>query len=231
MREVANSRVLDDVRRALGRSQTLETAPLGPFVEPIAVDDAATILEKFATEAAALGSKLYRVTSAAMAGEQLADLCRQFSTSHLVFSAAEIFQELQLEAFLKTKGLTVSHAQVFSKLAKSNLITQLATAPIGVTGIDSAIAETGTILLTSAEDQSLLVSLLPPIHVAIFKASQIKQGLPEVIEKLGAEHMSGNSLTRSATFISGPSRTSDVELTLSIGVHGPKELHLIVLEG
>ena len=98
-----------------------------------------------------------------------------------------------------------------------------------MTAADYAIAETGTVALGSDEEGALLVSLLPVIHVAVLRASQIVCSLGAAIGKLKAERMTRAEPCRSATFITGPSRTSDVELVLSIGVHGPKELHLIIL--
>lgn len=74
-----------------------------------------------------------------------------------------------------------------------------------------------------------MVSLLPPIHIAIDESSQIKQSLTTVLSDLARESIGRHDPSRSATFITGPSRTADVELTLTIGVHGPKELHLVVL--
>jgi L-lactate dehydrogenase complex protein LldG len=75
-----------------------------------------------------------------------------------------------------------------------------------------------------------LVSLLPPVHIAVLRSSQIVASLDEAITNLSSRRTNQADAWRSATFITGPSRTGDVELTLSIGVHGPKELHVIILE-
>jgi len=97
----------------------------------------------------------------------------------------------------------------------------------GITGAQWAIAETGTLVLESEEERHRLISLVPPVHIAIIEASRIRQTMGEVLGLI-SEHGS-DALSRTVTFITGPSRTSDIELTLAIGVHGPAELHVIVI--
>lgn len=99
---------------------------------------------------------------------------------------------------------------------------------LGVTGAQWAIAETGTLALESDVERNRLASLVPPVHVAIIEAARIRQTMGEVLQAIDEK---GQDLSRTITFITGPSRTSDIELTLAIGVHGPAQLHVIVLEG
>ena len=95
---------------------------------------------------------------------------------------------------------------------------------VGITGAQAGIAETGTLVLDSSVERNRLVSLVPPIHIAILDASRIFQTLGET---LAALH-SGEEVSPAITFITGPSRTADIELTLAIGVHGPQELYVII---
>lgn len=98
---------------------------------------------------------------------------------------------------------------------------------VGVTGAQAGIAETGTIVLDSSVERNRLVSLVPPVHIAILDASRIYATLGETLNIL----QSGKELSPAITFITGPSRTADIELTLAIGVHGPQELYVIVVQG
>jgi len=101
-----------------------------------------------------------------------------------------------------------------------------------VTGADLAIAETGTLALISGRGRPRSTSLLPEYHVAVFD----RRVLVETVEQAGvvleawhadpAGSMSGGAIT----FITGPSRTADIELTLTRGVHGPREVHAIFIE-
>jgi L-lactate dehydrogenase complex protein LldG len=97
---------------------------------------------------------------------------------------------------------------------------------VGISTVQAAIAETGTLVLDSTRERHRLVSLVPPVHIAIVKASQIYRTLSEVLTLLRKD----KEVSPAVTFITGPSRTADIELTLAIGVHGPQELYVIIDE-
>lgn len=107
-----------------------------------------------------------------------------------------------------------------------------ARAEIGVTGVDWALAETGTLVLVSGRGRPRSTSLLPATHVAVFGRDRLVESLEQVGVMLEALHadparsMSGAVIN----FITGPSRTADIELTLTRGVHGPKEVHAIFVD-
>src|SRR5437867_3658544 len=104
-----------------------------------------------------------------------------------------------------------------------------ARAQIGVTGADLVLAETGTVILLSGRGRPRSTSLLPDTHIAVFDRSRLVESLAQVGILLEALHvdparsMSGAMIN----FITGPSRTADIELTLTRGVHGPKHVHAI----
>ena len=98
---------------------------------------------------------------------------------------------------------------------------------VGITSAQAAIAETGTLVLEQARERNRLVSLLPPVHIAIVNAGDICATMSEAITRARKESDTSSAIT----FITGPSRTADIELTLTIGVHGPKELYVIVYRG
>ena len=94
---------------------------------------------------------------------------------------------------------------------------------VGISSAQAAIAETGTLVLDSAQERHRLVSLVPPVHIAIINASCIVETLSDALALLQKKEISP-----AITFITGPSRTADIELTLAIGVHGPQQLYVIV---
>lgn len=94
-----------------------------------------------------------------------------------------------------------------------------------VTGVSAAIAETGTIVCTSGPDQARGASLIPPVHIAVVSASQI---LPDLCDYL-AQLVDGDDLPANTNLISGPSKTADIEGILITGVHGPGELHVVLI--
>ncbi len=98
---------------------------------------------------------------------------------------------------------------------------------LGMTGCYCAIAETGTLLLTTSPSSPNKTSLLPDTHVAIVNTSRIVVGMEEAWNLLRAEL---KQLPRACSFISGPSRTADIEQTLVIGAHGPYRVHIILVD-
>lgn len=98
---------------------------------------------------------------------------------------------------------------------------------LGVTSCYCAIAETGTLLLTTSPTTPNKTSLLPDTHVAILSTSRIVVGMEEAWNLLRAEL---KQLPRACSFISGPSRTADIEQTLVIGAHGPYRVHIILVD-
>ena len=94
---------------------------------------------------------------------------------------------------------------------------------VGISTAQAGIAETGTLILDSSYERHRLVSLVPPVHIAIINASSIVETLADALTLIQK-----NEISPAITFITGPSRTADIELTLTIGVHGPQELYVIV---
>lgn len=94
-----------------------------------------------------------------------------------------------------------------------------------VTDVRSAVAETGSLVLWPDNDQPRLMTLVPPIHFAILDAEQLKNTFHEVIVSEGWVQQ---GMPTNALLISGPSKTADIEQTLAYGVHGPKELIVLI---
>jgi L-lactate dehydrogenase complex protein LldG len=138
----------------------------------------------------------------------------------------------QIVSELGARKIAISDAPALSRLTG---LTDVEIAPdahrifefdVGITTAQAAIADTGTLVLDSARERHRLASLVPPVHIAIVNASSIFQTLAEALAFI---HQNGN-ISPAVTFITGPSRTADIELTLAIGVHGPQELYVIINE-
>ena len=243
--------VLDDVRRALGRTSTVPPVPLEPFIEPSLNAGSEELIARFTEEATAVRAMVYLMSDklqfvadgeenpvapgidklkfVGQVGALVAGICRTVGAKEVAISESGLIAEMNLPAQLAAQGFSV-FAPAAVSLDHEQVVARLATCGVGLTAADYAIAETGTIVLSSDEPNALLVSLLPPVHIALVRSSQIAASLDEVISKVGKERTGRVDPGRSVTLITGPSRTSDVELVLSIGVHGPKELHVIILD-
>jgi L-lactate dehydrogenase complex protein LldG len=99
---------------------------------------------------------------------------------------------------------------------------------VGITGCFCAIAETGTLMLCSSASSPATTSLLPETHIAIVDCGRIVAGMEEGWQLARDEF---GELPRAVNFVSGPSRTGDIEQTIVLGAHGPYRVHLIVVTG
>lgn len=108
---------------------------------------------------------------------------------------------------------------------REEMIKKCAEADVGITWADYGVANTGSLALLSNPSQSRSVSLLPPVHIAILKAGDILPHMGDIFLKLNTA-----KLPSSLTFITGPSRTSDIEMDLTLGVHGPGKVFVLILE-
>ena len=97
---------------------------------------------------------------------------------------------------------------------------------LGITGSFCAVAETGTILITSGASTPTTGALLPDTHIAVVRADRIVSGLEEAFALVRREL---GAMPRALNFISGPSRTGDIEQTIVLGAHGPFRVHLLVV--
>ncbi|MGH9899708.1 MAG: LutC/YkgG family protein [Pyrinomonadaceae bacterium] len=97
----------------------------------------------------------------------------------------------------------------------------------GITSAQWGIAETGSLVLESDYEWHRMISLIPEVHICMLRSVNICVSLSEALYRVKSPE--SEDISRAITLITGPSRTADIELTLAIGVHGPKELHVIVL--
>ena len=110
---------------------------------------------------------------------------------------------------------------------RAELLAEYDQAEVGITGSLAAFAETGTVVLSTASRRSLLPSMLPAVHLVIVREKDIYPNMEAWLEAGGAHYVANSS---SVTFISGPSRTADIEMSLTIGVHGPSQVIAVVIE-
>lgn len=99
---------------------------------------------------------------------------------------------------------------------------------VGITGVFCAVAETGTLMMLSSPTTHPATSLLPETHIAIVPTSRVLRSMEDGWDLLRKEK---GELPRQVAFVSGPSRTADIEMTLVLGIHGPYRVHVILVAG
>lgn len=202
----------------------------------------AALVARVQEELRAVGGQVVRVTSVAEATQYVTQLAREYEADLVVRWENDLLEMLEVDAALQEQGVEVAPAAPPPDDAPSrddalaaqrqNLRDLLARADIGLSGADYVIAETGTLALSTLPGQMRGVSLLPPVHVAVVKHSQIVATMADCLAMLQDEGRADLQarLTSCVSFITGPSRTGAIELSLTVGVHGPGELHLVILD-
>ena len=236
---------LKSLRAALGRTQDASAPDYLPLklrqedqrqkvvtVEAKAQARRAELIARLADVASRQGWKVYRAPSAQEAVGYVLGLAREKSARTAVRSAHPVFQRLPVDAALRGQGVQVAVAAAGSQASREQLRETMAAADLGITGVDYVIAETGSAVLAPRQGVSRLASLLPPVHVALVEPHQVYESLDDLwaLRRMAFLERNGD-MGSYLSLISGPSQTADIEQTLVVGVHGPVEVHMVILEG
>ena len=201
--------VIENIRRSLGRTAQTPLSPRPPIHEPRQSELFDSEIEAFLKEVRKLSGVGQRLSQPdldsalkALVAEQNIRKATVWETPHLRgVGVAEILNSLGVE--------------LVSPNANKH---EMALCDLGITEADYLLPETGTLVLHSSHDKPRAVSLLPRVHLAIVRPEMLRADMHQVF----AEAKSSNYLV----FITGPSRTADIELTVTLGVHGPKNLYV-----
>lgn len=117
---------------------------------------------------------------------------------------------------------------VASQLSDRLVKTDLAGCDVSITGCEYLVARTGSIVMSAAQRSGRSTSVYAPIHICIAFTNQLVYDVKEALQ--AAKEKYGNNLPSLITFATGPSRTADIEKTLVVGVHGPKEVYIFLVE-
>lgn len=175
---------------------------------------------RFLEELETLGGYGRRVKSLEEAREYILSLARKQETKLLVRWDIEELEELGVDGPLEEAGVEVA---VWRDLEDFREVA--GRADIGLSTADYAIAETGSLVLTSGPGRGRTVTLLPPVYVAVVAADRVLSTVPEAIEKYAGDR----PLPANVCFHTGPSKSGDIEMTLAVGVHGPGEVHVVLV--
>ncbi len=179
------------------------------------------LLDRFEQELTALEGHFIHCTSSALS-EQVLNLLRE-KDIHSILTWEEKCLPSNIIKDLISAGIKVR--STFDATDLKNARGSESKIPrAGITGAIAAVAETGTLVLPGGDGRLPAASLLPEIHIAIFNFQDLYPNLSSVL------HLNEVLKASSTALISGPSRTADIEMTLTIGVHGPRELHVFCVD-
>ena len=176
------------------------------------------LFPEFEKRAKAVSAEIFRVKTPSEASEVVCNLAR-FTNAKKVFSVPSPLQKAAgIDAALRAAGIEVFNDPV-------DIAAHADTADIGLSGVEFGIAETGSVCQDGYAIESRLVSTLPPLHVAFLDSNLIVPGIIEAFETISRLFDRGY-----ISFITGPSRTADIERVLTIGVHGASGCGIVAVD-
>jgi L-lactate dehydrogenase complex protein LldG len=187
------------------------------------------VCARLAEEVNAVGGQAFVVRDLKAAGEQLLRLLAEEDVASAVCWRHELLDRLGLGNLLAAAGVErIDHDRLY-QLSTAEQQQVLLACDVGITSCDCAIAETGTLMMVARPGQERLASLIAPIHIALVERPQIVADLIDAFDLL--HELGLDELVSNVTFITGPSKTGDIELQLTTGVHGPGKWRVIVVDG
>ncbi|PEE40842.1 LutC/YkgG family protein [Bacillus pseudomycoides] len=220
---------LNNIAHKLGRNRRSGVTPpkwnnnpLRQFPEEINHE---SLVEQFITNLNALHTEVSHIYRSEIESA-LQYVVQKFDVQSAVYWDDERLHQLQIGEHL-TRNF-VSHRIWQSKEEERELRDYADQVDMGITYAEMGLAETGTVVLWNGSGRGRLVSVLPPVYVAILSEHTIYRRLTEGVTAVH-EHVP-NGLPACINFITGPSRTGDIEMELAFGVHGPGKVHVILLK-
>jgi len=220
--------ILASIHRSLATARHLPLAPTATLPPAPATPDQATLIDQFATELTKLSGACYIEATTNVSALILKLLRERQATTLLAWSAEHLPSQGLLDDLQKA-GIVFQNADVpANEPERSQRLAEIEQVTVGLTGADAALADNGTLALFSGVGRPRLASLSVRTHLALFTPHQLYASWaawwasePSLAQRVGA--------VSNLTFITGPSRTADIEMTLTVGVHGPKEVIAIVV--
>jgi L-lactate dehydrogenase complex protein LldG len=212
--------ILAKVRRALGRSEPLATAPVPPAVdEPITrlVSSEIGMPELFKKTAAANKIEVEALRVEDLAGRLIATLT-DLKCKKVALPISPLLDRLDMVSALRAAGFDARRWDGMT-------LDELYDFDCGITDVYAAVAETGSLVIRATAGHGRGLSLIPAVHIAVVEPKNFVPDLVDLFDKVAAEGV-GSSIS----IISGPSKTSDIEMTLVTGVHGPCKVKVFLLE-
>jgi L-lactate dehydrogenase complex protein LldG len=222
------STVLDTIREHVTRGVLPGARGEHPARPPVlqAAAGPADLATTFAAELEAAAGHVHAPSSPAEALDLLLDIVRRHAARAALAWDDEHLPLPGIRPALAEAGVQVLDAALpVEPAARTARLAELDQAAIGVTGALAGLADTGSVALASGPGRGRIVSLLPPVHVALLPLDRLYPTMAAFL----AAHPGVTRQASGLVFVTGPSRTADIEQVLTLGVHGPREVHVLLL--
>jgi L-lactate dehydrogenase complex protein LldG len=185
------------------------------------------LLERFTLELEQLKGQVFPVEGEAGARDKVLELLAFHQTNHIIAWDFAHIPVDGLESAIREAGITIMQPNTHDE-SRAEVLAQAESAQVGLSGADAAAATTGSLIFTTAPGKGRLPTILAPIYIAVIRQEQI---VPRLEDWLASQRQQGLDSIRNAAnvyFVSGPSRTADIEMQLVLGVHGPGIVQVVV---
>jgi len=176
------------------------------------------LYEEFELRAKNVSTEVFRVKRADEAGKIILDIVKETGAKSVALVSCSLIEASGIVNELKDNGVAVYTEQ-------GDIAENIGTADIGISGVEFGIAECGSVCQDALAIESRLVSSLPPLHIAFMESRNIVPGIEDAIDIISGFFTEGY-----ISWITGPSRTADIERVLTIGVHGPGRFVIIAVD-
>jgi len=175
--------------------------------------------ERFKTKAEELTVKVLRAASSKEAADLIIEQIRHLQVQKIAATPLAMVDDKALQAYASSIGVN------FCRELNRDKIEQ---ADMGISEFDLGIAQLGCIVQDASDLHNRLVSMLPPIHLALFRTAALVESFSDALEAI--EKAYKGNIPPYLSFITGPSKTADIERELTIGVHGPERLIILCID-
>ncbi len=221
------AQVLNQIRASLKTAHLPSARATVPAREIAGQGDRAEMVANFQRDLEPLGGFSYVTTNEDETIALILKLLRDASVQEILSWDDADLPVRRVGQTLRENGYTRLDVRVPEDAeGRKNKLAELERAGAGITGALAGLADTGSLALVTQPTQTRLVSLLPPIHIALLPVSRLYPTMAAFF----AAHPDVTQRGSNLIFVTGPSRTADIELTLTRGVHGPKFLHVLLLD-
>lgn len=189
------------------------------------------LLDRFTDMAGRGGWNVHRVSGVESAIGCVDGLVGDIGATQVVRSGQSVFDDVPVDTGMEWRGIEITPIVRGEGSEREQLREVIRQADVGLTGTDYALAETGSLVILPRRGLSRLVSLVPPVHIALVRPEEVLESLHELFLLRRLEYYRrGGEMGSYLNFITGPSRTADIEMTIVQGVHGPRSVHLVLIE-
>ncbi len=224
----SRDQILNKLRAA---RQPFEDAPPRPakYLDVTLLDDTSrdALIERFSAELTRLMGEPFIVEGDEAACDCVLTLLKQHEAKRILAWDFAHIPVKGLKDAIKSAGIEIHHPETHDEF-RAEILDAAEGAQVGITGADYAAAATGTLIFTTGAGKGRIPTVLAPVHIAIINADQVLPRIEDWVAKNRADNMGNFSSAANFCFVSGPSRTGDIEMELILGVHGPGKVQVII---